>query len=149
MRSTRAKPEQPSSSPDGERELLRARGVVAASSSAGHDEARAADLVARLEVVEVLLVRDRLDDRQRLRPVRPVEHRDREVAAGDVALEQHLRVVGEGGDQRARDVGGVRANLIAERRALARGLDDDREVEPLLDRRQRLGRAELVERRAC
>ena len=35
------------------------------------DERGAADLVARLEVVEVLLVRDRLDDRQRLGPSGP------------------------------------------------------------------------------
>ena len=53
----------------------------------GAHEPRAPDRVARREVVEVLLVRHRLDDRQRL----VAEHRHRELAPVDVALEQHLR----------------------------------------------------------
>ena len=84
-----------------------------------------ADLVARLEVVEVLVVGDRLDDRQR----RAVEDRDREVAPGDVALEQDLacRRRTPRPARRARRPR-VRANLMPERRALAGGLDDDREA---------------------
>jgi hypothetical protein len=63
-----------------------------------------------------------------------------------VALEQDLRVVGERGDDRPRHVGGAARELDPQRRALARGLDDDREVQALLDVRQRLGGAELLER---
>ena len=56
-------------------------------------------------------------------------------------------VVGERGDQRAGDVGGRARELDPERRALPRGLDDQRERQPVLDRRQRVGRAERLERR--
>ena len=72
---------------DVEREALCTRGQLVAELGRA-DERRAADLVARLEVVEVLLARDRLDDRQRL----VAEDRDRQLAAVDVALEQHLVV---------------------------------------------------------
>ena len=57
---------------------------AAARDRVGHvgraDEVGAADLVARLEVVEVLVARHRLDDRQRLGPVGPLDHRHRQVA---------------------------------------------------------------------
>src|SRR3989440_421777 len=52
------------------------------------DERGAADLVAGLEVVEVVGLRDGLDDRQRL----AVEDGDSQVAAGHVALQQDLVV---------------------------------------------------------
>ena len=107
----------------------------------GAHEVRAADLVAGLEVVEGLVARHRLHDRERL----AVEDRHGQVAALHVALEQHLRVVGEGRDERGRHVLGAARELDAERRALARGLHHDRELEPLLDGGQRLGRAELAE----
>ena len=70
------------------------------------DEPGAADLVAGLEVVEVLLFRDRLDDRQRQRlSVWLLEDRDRQIATRDVSLEQHLAVIGEGGNECRRDLG--------------------------------------------
>ena len=99
---------------------------------AGQTKRRAPDLVARLEVVEVLVARHRLDDRQRPRRLAgdAVEHRHGEVAAVDVVLEQHLAVVGEGGHQRARDVGARAGEPDAQRRALAGGLDHEREAEP-------------------
>ena len=123
-----------------------ARSVDAGRQLGGADEARSADLVARLEVVEVLLLRHRLDDRQRLGPSGP-RARDRQLAALDVALEQHL-------GRRRRTPrpappgtsAAERGELDPERRALRGRLDDDREAEPLLDRRQRLGGAELLER---
>ena len=129
----------------GERQLLRRSGRDVAHVRRT-PEIGASDLVARLEVVEVVVVRDRLDERERLGAVGPVDDGDREVAAGDVALEDHARVVGEGGDERARHVGRRGGELDPERGALAGGLDDDRELEPRLDRGQRLGRAELAER---
>ena len=100
-----------------------------------------------LEVVEVLLARDGLHDRQRAWPARPVDDRHREVPARHVPLEQDLLVVGEGGDEAAGHVGRGPRELDPERRAARRGLHDDREVEPLLDRLQRVGRAQLPEGR--
>ena len=47
----------------GQRELLRARRASSAARSAGQTNVGAADLVAGLEVVEVLVARDGLDDR--------------------------------------------------------------------------------------
>ncbi len=64
-----------------------------------------------------------------------------------MALQQHPRVVGERRHQRGRHVGGGARELDPQRGALARGLHDDREVQPLLDRGQRLGGAQLAERR--
>ena len=87
-------------------------------------------------------MRDRLDDRQRL----AVEHRTARSRPVDVALEQHLVAVGERRHERARDVRRRARELDPQRRALVGGLDDDREAEPLLDRRQRVGGAELLER---
>ena len=155
IRSTRATPRQPSSSYTRDGELLRARGRLGRELG-GADERRHADLVARLVVVEVLLARHGLDDGQRrgagpaagrLRRV-AVEHRDRQVAPGDVALEQDRGVVGEGSDHRARQLGARAGELDAERRAAPGGLDDQREVQLALERRQRRRRAELLDRRS-
>src|SRR5918996_63025 len=121
-------------------ELLRPLGRVAGQLGGAH-EARPADLVAGLEVVELLALRHRLHHRQRL----AVEDRDGQVATLHVALEQDLRVVRERGHQRGRHVRGRACELDAERRALARRLDHDREVEPVLDRAQRLRGPELPE----
>src|SRR3954451_17200311 len=108
----------------------------------GADERRAADRVARGEVVEVLLARHGLDDRQRV----VAEDRDREGAAVDVALEEDLVRVRERRHERGRHVGRRAGEADAERAALVGGLDDDRELEALLDVAERLGRAELLER---
>src|SRR3712207_9243007 len=57
----------------------------------------------------------------------------------------HLVVVGERVDQGGGDVRGGARELDAEGGPLRGGLHDDRELEPLLDLRERLGRAELAE----
>ena len=62
-----------------------------------------------------------------------------------MALEQHLAVVGERRDERRRHVGRRARELDPQRRALAGRLDHDRELEPLLDRRERLRRAQRPE----
>ena len=113
----------------------------------GTDEGRATDHVPRLEVVEVLLAGDRFDDREGARGPVLVEDRHREVAARHVALEQHLAVVGERGQQRAGHVLGRARELDPQRRVLARGLDDDREAQALFDRRKRDGGSQLPEGR--
>ena len=79
----------------------------------------AADLVAGLEVEEVLLARNRLDHRQGLIG----EDADGQLPALHVALEQDPVVVAEGRDQRLRDLVAGRRELDPERGALARGLD--------------------------
>ena len=99
IRSTRAKPVQPSASVGGERRLGD-RAPLVLGELGRADEVGAADLVARLEVVAVAIGRDRLDHRQRL----VAEHADRQLAALDEALEQHPVVVAEGGDQCLRDL---------------------------------------------
>ncbi len=73
----------------------------------------APDLVPGLVVEPVLLARPGLDRRQR----DPVDQRDRELAALDVALEQHPVVVGERGDQRLGDLLGAGGEPDAERGA--------------------------------
>ena len=99
-------------------------------SSAGQTKLGAADLVARLEVVELVALRHRLDHRQRL----AVQDRHGQVAPVHVALEQHLRVVRERRHQRRRHVRRRAGELDPERRPLARRLHHDRELQPLLDR---------------
>ena len=110
-------------------------------------EARGPDPVARLEVVEGVGLRDRLDDRKRLGAVVAVQDADRQVAAVDMALEEHAPVVGEGGDERAGDVLGGAGELDPQRRALRGRLHDDRKGQALLDRRERLGGSQLLEGR--
>ena len=83
-----------------QRELLRPRGHVVRQRGRA-DEVGAADLVTRLEVVEVVVARHGLHDRQRLRPVLALQHGDGQVASGHVALEQYAAVVREGRHERA------------------------------------------------
>src|SRR4051795_1731194 len=82
-----------------QRELLGAGGNLVAQLRGTH-ELGTPDLVARLEVVEVLVARDGLDDRQRL----AVEDRHSEVAAVHMTLEQDAIRVGERGYERGRAV---------------------------------------------
>ena len=105
-------------------------------------ELGAADLVARLVGVAVLVARADLDDRQRL----AVEHRDRELAPVDVLLEQDPVVVGERGDDRLRHGLAVGGEPDAERRAAAGGLHHKRKPEAVLDLVERVGGAQLGER---
>src|SRR6185503_20693487 len=99
-----------------------------------------------LEVVEVLLPRLRLDDRQGFDARIALEQADRKLAPLDVTLEQDAIVVAEGGDQRLRHVAGITGELDAERRTLCGRLHHHREAEPFLDRGQRLPGAQLLER---
>ena len=69
-----------------------------------------------------------------------LDHRG-ELAAVDVPLEQHLVVVGERVHERGGHVVGRARELDAERGPLRGRLHHDREGQPLLDLRQRLGRA--------
>ena len=75
----------------------------------------------------------------------PVEDRDRELAAGDVALDQDPVVVAERADDRGRDRARVAGEADAERRALTGRLDDERQPEAGLDLLERIGGAELAE----
>ena len=68
-----------------------ARSVTPSGSSAGQTNVGAADLVARLEVVEVLARAAPPRRPAAPRARRALEDRDGEVAPVDVALEQHLR----------------------------------------------------------
>ena len=79
-----------------------ARRRAPSSSSAGQTNARAADLVARLEVVESSLLRDRLDDRQRLRAVGPSSTETARSRPATWRSSSTLRVVGERRDERGR-----------------------------------------------
>ena len=107
---------------DRDREVLRVRGDLVRQVGRAH-ELGLADLVARLEVVEVLLLGLRLDHRQRLHAVVVLEQRDRQLAPLDVALEQHAVVVAERRDQRLRDVRRPsRANLMPSAEPCAAGL---------------------------
>ena len=88
--------------------------------------------VARLEVVEVAIARDRLHHRERPRLGR-ADHRDGQLAPLDEPLDEHAVVVGQGAHQGARDVGRRARHRDAERRALLGGLDHQRQAQPLPD----------------
>jgi hypothetical protein len=70
-----------------------------------------ADLVARLEVEEVLLLWQRLYDRQCLDLAASLEQADRELPSLYVALQQDLVVVAESCHQRFGHVGGGAGEL--------------------------------------
>ena len=145
IRSTRAKPLQPSSSQTRTASVARARSVASSPSSAGQYERRAADLVARLEVVEVLVARDRLDDRQRL----AAEHaRPRARGRRTWRSSSDPVVVAEGGDERRRARSlGVPRELDPQRASPARaGLTTSGKPSRSSIVRQRVGGAELPER---
>src|SRR4029079_8652279 len=89
----------------------------------------APDLVPRLVVEQVLLLRPHLYRRQRL----TIEERHRELAAVDVALEQDPVVVAEGRHQRLRYVVASGGEAHSERRPLSSRLDDQWEPEAGLD----------------
>ena len=110
IRSTRTKPAQSSASQVATAVCGHCSLVVA--ELGGADEVGAADLVARLVGVAVLVVRADLDRGKRL----ALEHPDRELAAVDVALEQHAVVVGERRDDRLRNVVARRGEADAQRR---------------------------------
>ena len=127
--------------PVGAERRLDHRGALALAERRRALEAGAADLVAGLEVVAVAFGRDRLDHRQRL----VADHADRHLATVDEALEQHLLVVAEGGDEGPRDLRRRRGEADAERGAAAARLDHQREAEAGLERAERVGGAELAE----
>jgi hypothetical protein len=105
------------------------------------------DLVAGLEVVEVLLAGHGLHHREGDRPLGTVEYRHRQVPPCHVSLDDHAEVVREGRHKRRRHVRSRTGKADPQRRPLACRLDDDREGQPLLDRRQDLGRSEFAEGR--
>ena len=66
-----------------------------------------------------------------------------------MALDQHAVVVAERGDEGGGHLVGGGREADAERRALAGGLDDERQAELRFDFEERVGRAELAERRGA
>ena len=141
-RSTRAKAPQPRARQAARRDLGRLRADLG-----GHGELRGARRVAGLEVVAVVVERDRLDRRQRL----AAQHRHGHLAALDPALAEHAVVVGQGRQQRRRQRLGVVDAAQAEAGAAARRLDDERPADALGRRgraaRRRRGRARPPTRR--
>ena len=109
----------------------------------GADVVRAADLVAGLVVESVLLLGPHLDHGQRL----AVEQGDGELPAVDVTLEEHPVVVAERRHDRLGHVGARCCEPDPERRALRGGLDHQRKAKASLDLLERVGGAELAERR--
>ncbi len=121
-------------------ELLHRSGQIIAELSRA-DVVGPPDLVTGLEVEEVLLPRDRLDDRQGL----AVEDADRQLTALHVALEQDPVVVAERPQQRLRNLLPRGRELDPQRGALARRLHHQRETEPRLDLLESVRGAQLAE----